>query len=181
MHDPMTVAHEIRRPWADKKPMMGGFRYYPSLVTIWHVDPEKDGTDDSCDWFYRNLTEQERAAALEMRTNVNTVNHPRCLFGTISQEDQEHILLLQWRAARDYYRPRPWWQHPRWHIHHWKIQVHFVQALKRFLFSRCAKCGKGFPWNYAPISSSWSGGGPRWFRGEPNVFHHGCDGDTYVA
>lgn len=37
MHDPMTVAFEIPRPWP--------------LVTVWHVDPERDGTDDSCDWF----------------------------------------------------------------------------------------------------------------------------------
>lgn len=35
MHDPKTVAHEIRiKNW--------------HLVTIWHVDPETDGTDDSC-------------------------------------------------------------------------------------------------------------------------------------
>jgi hypothetical protein len=26
----------------------------PTLITIWHVDPEKDGTDDSCGWFMRD-------------------------------------------------------------------------------------------------------------------------------
>lgn len=46
MHDPWTQAFDIpnyktrqRCPWL------------PHLVTIWHVDPEKDGSDDSCDWF----------------------------------------------------------------------------------------------------------------------------------
>jgi len=36
MHDPCTVAHDIR-----------------GLLTVWHVDPEADHTDDSCGWFMR--------------------------------------------------------------------------------------------------------------------------------
>lgn len=122
MHDPLTVAFEIRRPWPQRRRLLGGAHYYPSLVTIWHKDPERNGTDDSCDWR----------------------------------------------------RPRPWYRHPRWHVHHWKVQVHFTQALKRYLFSRCSKCGGRFTWNYAPMSG-WSGGGPRWFRSEVGVYHHGCD------
>jgi hypothetical protein len=46
--------------------------------------------------------------------------------------------------------------------------------LKRWLFSRCAGCGKRFPWGYAPISASWESDGPRWFRGERSVYHHEC-------
>lgn len=46
MHDPMTVAHEIKLPWKWR-----GHR--PTILTIWHVDPEKDGSDDSCGWFMR--------------------------------------------------------------------------------------------------------------------------------
>lgn len=42
MHDPCTVAHEVRIPWLDRK---------IPILTIWHVDPERDGSDDSCDWF----------------------------------------------------------------------------------------------------------------------------------
>ncbi len=57
MHDPKTVAFEIKNPfvWVKKG------HYRPALITIWHVDPEnfkfKDGTqkqggrgDDSCGW-----------------------------------------------------------------------------------------------------------------------------------
>lgn len=29
------------------------FGYRPSLLSIWHHDPETDGTDDSCGWFIR--------------------------------------------------------------------------------------------------------------------------------
>ena len=53
MHDPMTVAFEIRSPIKRKNKFFPeGYRQ--SLVTIWHVDPEKDGTDDSCGWFMRS-------------------------------------------------------------------------------------------------------------------------------
>lgn len=39
---------------------------------------------------------------------------------------------------------RPWFRHPRWHIHHWRFQFHPWQALKRRHIDRCYKCGKGF-------------------------------------
>ena len=43
MHDPKTVAWELRLPffWRER------WRR-PCLLTIWHNDPEADGTDDSC-------------------------------------------------------------------------------------------------------------------------------------
>lgn len=57
MHDPMTVAHEIKWPFKDKN----GFK--PSIITIWHVDPETNvlgcRDDDSCGWFSPPYTEQE--------------------------------------------------------------------------------------------------------------------------
>lgn len=49
MHSPETVAFEIKNPLAKKR-----HGYKPSLITIWHHDPEKDGTDDSCGWFMRD-------------------------------------------------------------------------------------------------------------------------------
>lgn len=67
-----------------------------------------------------------------------------------------------------------WWQHPRWHIHHWKIQIHFMESLKRWLFTRCCKCGKRFKFGASACSTSWHGTGPRWFRSETNIYHDGC-------
>ena len=49
MHDPETVAFDIKYPWKSRDR-----EYRGSFVTIWHVDPEKDGTDDSCGWFIRS-------------------------------------------------------------------------------------------------------------------------------
>lgn len=59
---------------------------------------------------------------------------------------------------------RPWWQHPRWHVHHWRLQIHPWQKFKRWAFERCADCGKGFTWGYSP-----------WGYGDSSrVFHTEC-------
>lgn len=77
MHDPMTVAFEIpsiralipRISFEDKPPhipmrhwnwtsRLGGFWYqwpstYDHMLTVWHMDPELHGDEDSCGWFKR--------------------------------------------------------------------------------------------------------------------------------
>lgn len=71
---------------------------------------------------------------------------------------------------------RPWYKHPRWHVWHWELQIHPLQTLKRWAFSRCCKCGRGFGWGYSPCSDGWGGGtGPLWFRSERGVYHANCD------
>lgn len=68
------------------------------------------------------------------------------------------------RAAR--------WQ---WHVHHWKIQISPLQALRRRLLTRCTWCGgrsrKGDQVNH---SRSWDGPRGRWWQGEPGLFHSDC-------
>jgi len=49
MHSPKSVAFNI---YLGKKQKKNG-QYRDSFITIWHNDPEKDGTDDSCGWFIR--------------------------------------------------------------------------------------------------------------------------------
>lgn len=48
MHSPESVAHEIHLPFYKDK-----HGHKRVLITIWHNDPEKDGTDDSCGRFIR--------------------------------------------------------------------------------------------------------------------------------
>lgn len=240
MHDPMTVAFEIKSPFKQD-----GYR--KTLVTIWHVDPEKDGTDDSCGWFKRpkhgnkehyekikkefdydfdKATKSDdgnktyyfgqfhpcgeplysptsialhffwRAALIHFNSNYEKTerfmkhnlyrilafaeNSTDSMLDTIQnkyKQDREDRIrslaamvygcILRWDLR--------WWQHPRWHIHHWKIQVHFITMLKRFLFSRCCKCGKGFKWGYVVTTNAWNSTGPLWFRSEKNVYHSDCD------
>jgi hypothetical protein len=54
----MTVAFEIKSPFKTEtlslsKNNKKAERIRPVIITIWHVDPCKDGTDDSCGWFLR--------------------------------------------------------------------------------------------------------------------------------
>jgi hypothetical protein len=46
MHDPMSVAFNIRSPF--KKTYPDGWTYHEPFVTVWHVDPEIGGSDSSC-------------------------------------------------------------------------------------------------------------------------------------
>jgi hypothetical protein len=139
MHDPLTIAFEIRRPWpqtADwrtKQAARDGIRwrigdpywvlagrglYFPGLITIWHCDPS--GYDDTtCPTYPGNA----------------------------------------WRM----------------HVHHWRIQLHPYQRLRRRLLTRCTWCGgpsvKGDTVN---VSHQWDGPRERWWQGEKGLFHVDC-------
>lgn len=64
MHDPNTVAFEIRYPWRKyrRSQARNAFEreYRASFVTIWHVDPQTDGSDDSCGYSFPRLTSEQR-------------------------------------------------------------------------------------------------------------------------
>lgn len=272
MHDPMTVAHEIKYPWFRHKPWPKKSRrdpepfrlkrewdkladeqrstrdrhwpegYRETFITIWHVDPERDGSDDSCGYSYVKLTPKQlevlrnaawsegrdphflccpskqwegtlpeaealyrglvllvaRVLRLKMRFDEaakyasEAMNIRTCgKFGdtfcflpgyhTNSQKDspeqrQDHFHSILCGVARNILTDRRyWWQHPRWHFWHWKIQCHPLLHFKRWAFSRCSKCGGRFCWGYSPVTNSWNGTGPRWFRSERDVFHSDCN------
>ena len=239
MNDPMTQVRSIPNPFLPKR-----HGYRPPIITIWHVDPETDGTDDSCDWFGRKPTKRQQEAlrwlakdearepwftahvgkriddpvkaealargaylmtALTMRVDVtideaereanrlihNPMDNCRSLFayqsgyhGNDDRDDywrEEHAYdLFRVMAGAIIRNHRPWYRHPRWHIHHWEIQVHPVQHFKRWTFSRCTKCGGRFRWGESPVGP-WSGDGPRWFKPEPGVHHMHCGGGPSEA
>lgn len=201
MHDPMTVAFEIRQFWRKAN----DWGYKPSLITIWHVDPEKDGSDDSCDWFGRRLTkrEKEHAAHLidnecdNLRTFFSTfipqscpkhgdnhddcdMNDKDCRWGEFAENCKRDEMKCRIECIFACYKREFRWRYPvRWHFWHWHFQIHPLQAFKRWAFSRCCRCGKRFTkWGYSPISGSWDSDGPRWFRSEKNVWHQDCDRPT---
>jgi hypothetical protein len=68
-------------------------------------------------------------------------------------------------------------RHRRWraHLHHWRIQIHPLQQIRRRLFTRCSWCGgrdrKGDPVN---ISHSWDREPGRWWRVDRGAFHRDC-------
>ena len=189
MHDPMTLAFEIRAPWPwpKRKRWASDAGVRPLLVTIWHVDPENSypgqaRDDDSCDWWGRARPLNEREMGIiEAMWDLETIvgNEPVFRSPLYPSIDDPGPLGRPYRQLEDAIREwrrrdRRWWQHPRWHVHHWKVQIHPLQNFKRWAFSRCATCGGRFRWGYAPISTQWHGRGPRWFRGERRVHHHEC-------
>jgi hypothetical protein len=71
MHDPMVVACEIRRPWPRKTSgapsanrwsfkgpfwcLAGRTVYWPSMITVWHVEPGGTDSGDVCKHYRKNL------------------------------------------------------------------------------------------------------------------------------
>lgn len=204
MHSPETLAFEIILGKRIKKD--GNYR--TPLITIWHKDPENDGTDDSCGWFIRpRHCDQQILRAIEKQFQFNFTHNywfdknGEQIFSTIG------TLMLMYRCAafkhfngnrkkvdrfmrkhcvdiinfaenpddcggdcitgkfyklantdllsKDRFnsmasmvytdilrKERKWYQHPRWHIHHWSIQFHPFQQLKRRWWDKCCECGK---------------------------------------
>jgi hypothetical protein len=254
MHDPSTLAFDIKYPFK-----RGGYR--PSFISIWHVDPDIRGDDDSCGWFKRArhgdkavlekiikrfafdwdskfvsdgsgktyftgyfYPEGEGAGMPNMSVTAVGLN----LFFVAAGEYFESTGQSNWKKARKFMQKnlfdimlfienptdslrdsivrkwgcsekreerirsmasciygwilrnqRPWYRHPRWHIHHWKLQIHPLQDFKRWAFSRCCKCGKRFKFGESPISDNWDSTGPLWFRSETGIYHGNCHGNCH--
>lgn len=60
---------------------------------------------------------------------------------------------------------RPWYRHPRWHVRHWRVQIHIWQQFHRWAFERCGKCGGRFHWGEVPCGD-WNG---------TRIWHMRCD------
>jgi hypothetical protein len=239
MHDPKTQAFQIKYPWFRRSQWFPQ-GYHDPFITVWHVDPETDGSDDSCGWsrtkcspaadklieemaswemehpFFFGVTTRirdpkytyreampgdclaivlgifNRAAwrlhrksltpAQVLRAIELAVNEGDNLTGCFSLADEtdewsrkQKIRRAFWITISHYEDTRRrWWQHPRFHFWHWEFQVHPLQAFKRWAFTRCSKCKKGFKWGESPVSNEWNGHGPQWFKSE-NVYHCDCN------
>lgn len=252
MHDNHSVAFQIylgRK--IDKK---GNYR--DPFITIWHVDPETDGTDDSCGWFI-NMRHANKDVydlivkefTFEWDNEFKGQNghiyptgwfqkngEPNLTIGSIAlnmylyaakivfdpagknmtkawsdawdfvykhrshidyfvenNRDSFHFILLRTvqkvnnvrytaeerekmirECAKTVYldilsKNRKWYQHPRWHIHHWEITFPFFRAIKRRYFDKCCVCGKrGFK---SSAISDWNG---------TKIWHQECDSSAKV-
>lgn len=227
MHDPKSVAHEI---YLGKKKKKNG-HYRSAFITIWHNDPEKDGTDDSCGWNFSKITKEEheyldkvakdqyyqmfsKDVATAKNESYAYICYNQDVYGVIywmwrhfnikinkavwqygkplsnnemqyvyqlatnpvdnfqhsvckNQQEFRGMLTLIYRCWKSYHRK--WYQHPKWHIHHWSIQFHPFQNLKRRYWDKCSICGKrGFK---GAAYGSW--------RGDA-IWHPECDKEIQV-
>jgi len=186
MHDPDVVAFKIRRPWPRRERTYDSVR--PGRAKVgprWRFKLHHDcGT----------CSEEKRAKHAGKRIfpwwrpsswspfwtlagrgfywpSVITVWH-REPGGRDSGEVCKHY--RKERLADGTYRAvitHGW----RLHVHHWKIQVHPLQNLRRWLLTRCEWCGgrsrKGDRVSHA---MAWDGPRGRWWRGEPGLYHGDC-------
>jgi len=52
---------------------------------------------------------------------------------------------------------QPWYRHPRWHVHHWQLQVHPWQRLVRWMTRRCKVCHSRIgPNDNGVVADGWS-------------------------
>lgn len=242
MHSPETVAFEIKSPFKRKSEWFPE-GYHDTILTIWHNDPCKDGTDDSCGWFIRGRhfpkqivdditkefeSEWDRtytgengyvyncgwfspegdnilsvqgivlnmylcAAKIALSPTGKTSpgkmwdrawkfinkNHVQIMYFAENNTDSMRDIIVRKfeRGCNVEYTPkkrtemirecasivagdilrksRPWYKHPRWHIHHWSFQFHPWQNFKRRYWDKCSGCGKrGFK---TAAIGEWSG------------------------
>lgn len=81
-------------------------------------------------------------------------------------------------------RRQPWWKKVCWVPWHYRLQVHALQHLRRWLFMRCAKCGKRFKWGESPCTPCWDNSHvPFWkFWHFPKEYYHSdCSGRAVSA
>lgn len=147
MHDPLVVAFEIRRPWPKRTTLGAANGRWRFRGAFWTVAG-------------RNLYWPDLVTIWHREPN-----------GRDSGEVCKHYTRYQDADGKWQYR-----FHGRWklHVHHWKIQIHPLQHLHRWLFERCTECGRRYPYGYAPVSHQWGEPRGRWWHVTRRAYHHEC-------
>lgn len=177
MHDPLTVAHEIRRPWPQRSrlPATGsrgdGVRWRIRRhhdCGPWCADDPPHHPGPFPWWKPGSYTAFWRLAGHDWYWP------PMVVIWHAEPGGRDGLTLCGGRY-RDRQGRWRWHRGWRWHVHHWKFQVVPLQHLRRWALTRCAWCGgllfKGDPVN---VSHSWDGPRGRWWQGEPGLYHGGC-------
>ena len=175
MHDPLTVAFEIRRPWPERSPLpAAGHASVRWRIRLHHTctpscgqdPPHRDGAFPW--WRPSSYSAFWRLAGRDYYfPSLITVWHRE-------PGGRDGLSVCSKRVQRrdgTWRRTRGW----RCHIHHYKIQFRTYQQLRRRLLTRCAWCGqRSVKGDQVNISHQWGGPRGRWWKGEPGLFHHDC-------
>lgn len=94
----------------------------------------------------RNVDDIALDLALDPHYNLSTPEVPESTIRLIAGALNRHF--------------KPWWKHPRWHIHHWQIHFDLTRNIRR-MFQRCASCERRLGFGYCPTVS-----GDKHYHGE---------------
>lgn len=103
---------------------------------------QNGGEGATASWWRRTFTQERSVAKLA----TSLALHP--LDNLSHVDDPEKAVLLIAAALNRWFRPG--WRHPRWHVHHWKINFALPRNLRR-MFQPCATCGKPLGFGYFPV------------------------------
>lgn len=132
--------YDARYPSLKRMPIGEGYALALMVLTFidrWSLQPKRA-------WRRRSeYRAQMRVLRLAERAALNGVD-------TVLEADsvESFVRMLAGIYRRDV---RPWWQHPRWHVHHWKVNFNLPRNLKR-MFQPCATCRKPLGFGYCPVS-----------------------------
>jgi hypothetical protein len=161
---PVTSAHGYtwaRMPKAETLAVCLMTARYLELRRWWNGQDGNSGAHGS--WARRTFTRRRRVDEVACELALNPLDN------LSSPETPERLVHLIAAAMNRHFRP--WWRHPRWHVHHWRIQWHWLQAFNRWAFERCAKCGGRYPWGYSQ-TGTWGG---------DETWHTECHSSEYAT
>jgi hypothetical protein len=154
MHDPLVVAFDIRRPWPRRSPFYDAGNSRDGKR--WRIRWSPFWTLAGRGWYFPAIV---------------TIWH-REPGGRDSGEVCKHHTSKQLPDGTWKHAPRRRW---RLHIHHWRIQVAPLQALRRWALTRCAWCGgRSRRGDLVNVSHQWDHEKSPWWRGEAGLFHVDC-------
>lgn len=176
MHDPLVVAFEIHRPWPQRSDWGGApeerwrFKLHHDCN---HNCEHEPFTRDPFPWWKPSSWSAFWTVAGQRFyfPPVVTVWH-REPGGRDCGEVCPHYVRWQDKNGKWQSKVMHGW---RWHVHHWHIQVHPIQHLRRWALTRCSWCGgRSVKGDYVNCSHSWDGERGPWWKGEPGLLHGDC-------
>lgn len=185
MHDPMVVAFTIPRLWPERSHFRGapGDARWKIRHHHEHFNTETNGLIcDGCDrlmtstkqvfpWYkIGSYSKFWRLAGRDFYwPSIITVWHV---------EPGGHDALSVCQSRHFSLRTGKWYYSKSWKYHfwHWKIQVHSIQNLRRYLLTRCEVCGgKSRKGHVVNFSNSWNNPKTHFWQGELGLRHGDCD------
>jgi hypothetical protein len=127
MHDPSTVAFEIKSPLRRRPDQLWPKGYRPSLVTIWHEDPLNfDGKvrrrdDDSCGWHTPPYSPADRERVKKLAKSQYdqifakqvATKAAKSYAYVCFEPDCQAAIYWSWRAIKHEFVPDDVWQYNR--------------------------------------------------------------------